>query len=94
MCPRKIHQGPFLKRLFNNIYAKDCFHEYSQILKSVDGPRKVFAKPLRKNCTVVCNVHLEHFLMENAETDCISEEGEKEDEQMSEFYPFKVFNNE
>ena len=43
---------------------------------------------------MVCNVHLEHFLMENAETDCISEEGEKEDEQMSEFYPFKVFNNE
>ena len=112
-CPRKVHQGPCLKRLFNNIYAKDCINEYLQILRSVDGPRKVFARLLRKNCIVVCNVPLGHFLMDNAETDCISEKGEGRDlrfkqlqkrfcrycikhylKKMSDFYPFKVFNNE
>ena len=77
--PRKVHLCPCLKRLFNKIYTKDCIREYSQILGSVDGPRKVFAWRLRKNCIVVCNVHPEHVLMDNVETDCTSEEGEGRD---------------
>ena len=70
---------PCLKRLFDKIYTEDCIREYSKILGTVEGPRKVFARRRRKNCIVVCNVHLEHFLMNNAEIDCTSDEGEGRD---------------
>lgn len=73
--PRKVDRYPCLMYLINQIYNNDI-REYSQILNSIlyckMAEIQIFIARV-ENCSIVCAVHLQQFLMTDRKVLCTSE---------------------